>query len=429
MRSIPTTLKARLKQAEQTLYNNADPRLTLWISRRKTALTNDAFLERTLIGNKLNLETSSIAERHMRLRREPDRVYVGYITNGVAKVTYANTSSGISGFRWYDYGFSEPATDISVAFDGTMPKDVKGDVEFITESEPWIFWVSSGALYGQHGRDKSTRVTLAEQNATKVSAVRAMWSEVGDFDFGMCLFFLLNGSIYYRQLIQGVWNDAIPVPASAMPSGASWVDIAAYRTWDYRVCLQAKGATNGTVQELFTQYAGIAKQNTEHIEITDVKATGRMTAINYSHTSETEHIEISNVTAAGQMIYGLSSMPVSVINISDGAEEENWGVYVQITLDYPVTGVADNEASFKMVSSAGTTYTCNAVTVSDDGLILTLELLDFNTAKDLECTVSYTPGSIQSPATAMEEWSISFYPENLVLPEINIPKPIRAVNV
>lgn len=428
MRTVPALLKQRLESAQQTLYNNGNPSTILWLSRKNIAFRNEMFLEKTLIATKAGLETSSIAERHMRLKREPDRVYVGYVANGRAGVVYANTVSNIKDFVWTQLAFDEPALDISVAFDGTMPKNVEGKVEFITEETPWIFWVTpAGSVMAQYGDDKSTRVTLANNNATKVSAVRAMWSEVGDFDFGLCLFMIISEDIYYRQYINGVWNDAIPVNFG--PENSKWVDIAAYRTWDYRICLQGKGKLSHTVQELFTQYAGIAKQNTEHIEIRNVKATGKMTRINYHDTSETEHIEISNVTVAGQMIYGLSSMPVSVTNISDGAEEENWGIYVQITLDYPVTGVADNEVSFKMVSSAGTTYTCNAVTVSDDGLILTLELLDFNLAKDLECTVSYTPGSIQSPATAMEAWSISFYPVNLVLPETKIPKPIRAVNV
>jgi hypothetical protein len=74
---------------------------------------------------------------------------------------------------WIDTGFSASATDIVIAFDGTMPKDTGGRVEFVTEALPWVFWIDvGGILYGQKlGISYST--VLALQNATSVSAVRS----------------------------------------------------------------------------------------------------------------------------------------------------------------------------------------------------------------------------------------------------------------
>ena len=67
-------------------------------------------------------------------------------------------------------------------------------------------------------------ITLAENNATAISAVRAMWSDVPGFDFGLCLFMILNGAIYVRQLINGEWYDAEVVAVSRLPveGGVSW---------------------------------------------------------------------------------------------------------------------------------------------------------------------------------------------------------------
>ena len=84
-----------------------------------------------------------------------------------------------------------------------MPK--KGKV--ITEELPWVFWINGGVVYGQIIGTGST-VMLATANATDVFAVRGVHSEVGGFDFGLVLFMVIAGQLYYRQLIDGVWMDA-----------------------------------------------------------------------------------------------------------------------------------------------------------------------------------------------------------------------------
>jgi hypothetical protein len=103
-----------------------------------------------------------------------------------------------------------------------------------------------------------------------VFAVRGTWSEVGGFDFGLLAFFVLAGNVYYRQLIDGEWYDAVPVDFGA---AGPFERICAMRTWDYRVVLQALD-TSGVAHTKVSQYQGIGKQNVEHLEITDITARG-----------------------------------------------------------------------------------------------------------------------------------------------------------
>ena len=168
-------------------------------------------------------------------------------------------------------------------------------------------------MYGQIIGTGST-VTLATANATDVFAVRGVHSEVGGFDFGLVLFMVIAGQLYYRQLIDGVWMDAeiVSLVGGLSLSALTITSIAAMRTWDYRLVVQIR-VTNGEMYELVTQYMGIGKQNVEHLEITDVKATGDLVGITYHNTKEYEHIEISSITAGALYggLYSVATLPPS----------------------------------------------------------------------------------------------------------------------
>ena len=416
MRAISPQLTDRLGKTIQSKATNADPRLDLWISRPTTQLTEKAFLEFSDVAT--NASRASIAVRHTRFGRTSDAVYIGYISGGNAHVAASPHYEAITRHTWADSGFTAPATDISLCFDGTMPRNVQGRYEFITQGMPWVFWVDGGAVYGKQ-LGSAELVTLAEQNATAISAVRAMWSDVPDFDFGLCLFMILGGTVYYCQLLGGVWQDAAPIPAAGLPTlaaGVTWIDVAAQRTWDYRVALQLLDST-GKLYEVFTQYGGIGSKNAEHIEIKDISADGTLTEVTYHDGQAAEHIEISNITA-GALYGGLYSIAVPAIvgavNVDDGTGD--WGKIVKVSFDahLAATDVAAQVSTFSLADSNGKTFAPGAADLDSDGLTVTLSFGNINNARG-ELTVSYTPGTIKSMAgTALVADSKSFTPTGLV---------------
>ncbi|MEG1758512.1 MAG: hypothetical protein RR235_08675 [Oscillospiraceae bacterium] len=422
MRGIDSTLAARLKQLGQTAAANADPSAVVWISRPRIPLTDSTFLERQLIGNYSGLSRASVALRRLLRGRDADRIYVAYVASGAVRAAYADTSPDMAAHVWLDAGYSAAGTDVAIAFDGTMPKDARGKVQFITEALPWIFRVTaSGELFAR--RLGAPELQLATANCTRVSAVRAMWSEVGGFDFGLVVFFILSGSIYYRQLIAGEWTDAAPIPAAALPAGKTFSDIAAFRTWDYRVGVQVQDST-GVVYEIFTQFMGIGKQNVEHIEL-KAEAAGKLTAVTYHDAQTDGHLELS-VAADGALIYGLSSRPTAAANINNGAGD--WGKSVAVTMDYPVSATDGNAGAFVMTDANKVSFTAQTISAGADGKTVTLGFTDFNIAFGA-VTLAYTPGTVLSPATAMTAWSIAFTPQHLVPPKIDPPECASAINI
>ena len=427
MRSVPSDIAGKLSNKKQTKANSADPSASIWIGRPTTPLTDDTFLEKQAVLTGASITDTSVAVCHPRQGAANTKINVAYIASGVAHVVTAATKTKMSNHIWVDTGFSETASAISIAYDGTMPKNDQGKVELVTESQPWIFWVDSGVLYARK-LGTVDAITLAQANCTDVSAIRAMWSEVGGFDFGLVVFFILSGTIYYRQYIGGVWMDAETVTFG--PSSATWTSIAAFRTWDYRVGVQGKTSDN-VLYELFTQFMGIGKQNVEHLELKSVKATGSMTKVYYSDTAEDEHIEMS--VSAGALYGGLYSTDVPTItsayNVDNGAGD--YGKQAVFVFDVHLTAaqVAVQYSAFTIVDANNTVYTASTAALGDDGKTVTLTFADFNNAAGT-CQAKYTAGTIVTMAgTSMTTVTKSFTPIGLVPTAIPAPQVTEVTNI
>lgn len=419
MRTISSSLAAKFKQPVQADSTKSAPALDLWISRPVVPLVNDYFLEQQEMGDGGEVTALDIAVCHPRHRRQSTRIYIATVENGRARVESSPFRQAMETHLWVDSGFDEPAEDVAIAFDAATKNDTRGRSEFVTEEHPWVFWVNEGALYGRE-LDSEETLTLAETNCTKCTAIRAAGSALGGFDYGLCLFFLLNGDIYVRQYMDGEWMDAEPVNFGP---DVVWTDIAASRSWDYRIVLQAM-ASDGTVYELFTQYMGVGQRSVEHIDVKP-NIRSKLAQVEYYDSAEVEHLDLA-VTAAGAMIYGHSSMPVYAANEDNG--EGNFGFVVTVVMDYPVTNVEANVEAFALRDSSGMVFTVVEISASEDGKTITLGTTDFNSAQG-ELTLTYTPGTVQSPAILMEAWSITFKPIGLVAPTAEPPVPVELWNL
>ena len=424
MRSINDQLEARFKSRFQTAANNADPQAIIWLSRPTVPLTDPIFLEQTVVAELADLTACDVAMRRTRRGREPDRAFVAYISNGTAGVKSAALTPKIEDMIWTAEGFSQAADDVAIAFDGRMPRAVDGTAEFVTDERPWVFWTKDGVLKGRIlGLLGETE--LASANATKVTAIRATG---GERDFGLVVFFLLNGAIYYRQLIDNVWMDAEQVTFG--PSGVTWADIAAFRTWDYRTGIQGI-TTTGDVYELFTQFQGIGRHGAEHLAL-NADVSGEMLEIRYTDSAETENLGISAAVYVGPYggLYQTGNPAiVSAYNLPD--VNDDWGHIAVFVFDRHLVAdeVAAQYAAFSIVDNRGTSFVAQSATLGADGKTVTMEFLDFNNARGA-CSAIYTPGTVHSMAdVALVSTSLSFTPQNLIPSAVPAPQVVSVENV
>lgn len=420
MRSVPSYIESRLKKNIQTRSANSAPSARLWVSRPST-LTNDTYLERHTVTTGAITDVA-IAVCHPRAKRVNSDVYLAYVSDGVAKVITSNLGTSIVRNGWQDTGFRENATAVSIAFDGTMPKVDNRNVEFVTEKTPWIFWVNDGALYAKKLGGETTM--LAEGNCTDVSAIRAAYSLASTSDFGLVVFFILNGALYYRQLIHDEWTDAEVV--SFGPSAARWSAVSAFRTMDYRIGVQAK-STAGDIYELFTQFMGIGTRNAEHVEITNAKKTAhKLTKIGYHNRKLEEHVDIrsaNNITPY-QGLYTLGAPALlSVRNIDNGIGDRGKEVVLTFDRELDDGTVQASIGSFYFVDEKHDYYFPISIKMDKTGRRATLEFVDFNNARGT-CTMNYNPGTVVTmlgetlSAQQCTFTPAGLVPNNIVLPEV-----------
>jgi len=340
--------------------------------------------------------------------------YVAYISDGTAHVSSAVLTPDITDMSWADASFSETASDVAIAFDARMISATDSTAEYVTDEKPWVFWVKDGVLKGRIlGLLGDTE--LANANCTKVTAIRAAG---GAIDFGLVLFFLLNGVIYYRQLINGVWTDA---EAVTFGPSVTWDDIAAFRTWDYRIGIQGVD-TDGNVYELFTQFEGLARHGSEHIDI-DTEANGKMTAIQDRYGAEQENLRLSTAASSGPYggLYRLG--PAAIVGASNSAVSGNYGKKASFTFDRHLVAaeVAAQPTAFRIVDAYSHIFVAQTAALRADGLTVDLTFLDFNGAYGA-CSAVYVPGTVHTMAgVALSSLSFAWTPTGLVPPAVPAP--------
>ena len=243
MRPISDELKARFESQLQTAANNADPKLPAILAHETVPLTSSDFLERELITEATGLTACSVAIRRPVAGQKPDRVYVAYIDENGAHVKKSDLPSKLSALAWTDVtpAAIETADDIAVAFDGSGDR--------VTGSEPWVLWTDGGVLYAMLLDSANAPITLEASGCTKVSAIRGMSDSPSGTSYAFTVFYIKSGALFCRTFTGTTWSAADQVTLG--PAGVTWTDVAAFRTHDTRIGVQAK-TSNGQVYELFS---------------------------------------------------------------------------------------------------------------------------------------------------------------------------------
>ena len=413
MREMDESLSERIESQLQTIANNANPSLFMRVSRYNIPLREEKFIERTRITKAPGITDSDIAVCHPRLKREDEDIWVAYVRNGTLHIKRSKNTEAINKTDWMVYSFTADAEACAIAFNSTAKHNEKDECEFVTEEIPWVFWVHDGALKAKLCTPLGVyEHQLAEENVTDVSAVRGPSGDQDSWNLGLTVFFLMNGSIYYRQYLNGEWCDAELIQMSGL-NDLDIVAIKAFNTWDYRVGLQIL-TDDGDMYELYSYTEGIGTRGIERISL-KISGESELERVRYTDGYILEHLSLE-ITAEGERIYGLSAIPLAIENVED--ENENWGTTIIVTMDYPNTGGSANE--FVLSDSNGNTYACQSVTCN--GTEITLEFLDFNLAGlASSVTLTYTQGTLQSPVPLTDSFTMTFVPQHLVPPHVDPP--------
>jgi len=418
MRYDGSYLRRQIDSNFQTKGNNCDPSAVVKVTRHTIPISYWDFVERSLITTESGITDISVATKHTTYDRGEQEVWVAYVRNGKLKVKSSRVTDDIVGFNWISDPIDYDASSCAIAFNSRVERTAYGKQEFLTDEYPWVFWVENGALRAWQINSNSLPTELAAENVTDVSAVRGPSGQWGNWDLGLSAFFIMNGGLYYRQYIDGEWYDAEQV--SSGPSG-SYIKLAAYRTWDYRVCLQAL-MDDGKLYNLFTYTEGIGARGTEHTEFSNISVDVSLKGIEVYNEFTIEHILFSSISVNAIVLYAFSAAPVSIENTSSTT--------IKVVFDYPVTSGTATTSMFTLVDSNGINYVCNSLSTNNKTLTLTFDAFDL-AAYSSGLTLTYTKpssGGLMSPAVQTDSFIESFVPTGLNPPAIDPPACVSASN-
>jgi len=417
MRSIDPVIKSRLLQMQQTLYNNAQPSMEVLAIRPRTPIFHKRFWQESIVSADTTATCTSVAVR--KTGTKADRVYVAYISGSVLTVKSAALVFPVSSMAWEIEQVIEGCIGCALEFDGSFVRVSPYKIEYRTDDLPWLFYITStGQLMG--GILGFELETLVGANVTAVDAIRGIRSEYGDNDLGLALFYILNGVVYYNQLVEGEWQGQVAVDLA--PANA--VSIKVERTFDWRIVLQVTDST-GTLYEVFSKayvsgWTGVESLTAHASLLLDVLE------VTYHDTKSQDEMISALIAMTVLTLWGVETIMQTAANIDNG--EGDYGYLVRITWDHGITIPTGNHTSFLMLDSENNSFGSVQVTQIDSRLI-EVEFQNFNNAIG-ECSIFYTPGTIEGEAgQLLTASSVSFTPTGLVPFAVDPPVPISIINI
>lgn len=284
MRDIPESLLNKLKEKLQTRGAAADPKITLLFRRSNLYINQGGILNPKIIKEPEGEETLGAYDTAFRrephlYKTYPDYIYRVHVVDGQAYVSRAEHDAVVDAPSHLDYDWEDLYTvggtdtvDVAIEFNGHWVRtaddaevcfDTLSAWTHVTESEPWVFWATSGGqLNAQKG--EGDPVELVASGVTKLSAIRS-WKNVyrWNHDHGLIIAYIKSNAVYY-QTFANRGDDDNPLPAAweserqvtELPTPAQ--DVAVCRTNDYRTCFLCE--SNGEIHWAVTNrnWAGMA---------------------------------------------------------------------------------------------------------------------------------------------------------------------------
>jgi len=421
MRSLPSSLTAKVKQSLQTIGNNSQPKFKIAISRAKTTVSDANYWTVETIRTKAGLGDVSVApRRYLRANGGPDRLYEIHVDNGQVHTAIREFPDKLKQ-GWQTQFELGAGSAVSIAFNGYWKRHKKL-WRLITEDKPWISWVDgAGVLWSQRWDDETTKIQI-DIDVSKVKMIRA-WKNVNipENDQGVVVGYIkTDGTVWYRSYCQQanysyIWEHARHITQFEEPANT----LNLFITNDYRMGFTIQ-STNDQMYWLITprNWSGMALE--KDVITVSAKATIDLQPVTYHNMFTDDYINVS-ATASATMLFG--STENSVVRVENIEVEGDWGRYIEVDIKHP----------WYTLPHVVLTDMTNMTTIPID--YITLDGL-IRVSNDLEFGINAVVGDIRIVFTngqneagiPYDPFEVTFTPQNLVPPMIPIPEVLEVWN-
>ncbi|MEN6618179.1 MAG: SwmB domain-containing protein [Rikenellaceae bacterium] len=261
MRNIDPILLAKIKEQNQTVWNNANPKMNVVVARAKSSIRDSSYFTIETIRKKEGITDVAVAARRMKPIGRPDRIYGIHIDNGIAKTSFREYPDKLKEHWKYQFDVG-PAKAVSICIDGRWYMNYKKTWGLQTDEVPWIFWVDlAGKLYARIW-ETGTTYELAT-DVVKFDSLRG-WipAQAGHTDDqGIIVAYVKSdGKVYYRNYclqsdgVNIIWETEKEVTLF----GSSCLGVRLFRSNDFRVGFIAEKAAGNLMAITERNWAGMS---------------------------------------------------------------------------------------------------------------------------------------------------------------------------
>lgn len=425
MRSITDYLNEKLESNQQTPANNAEPKMSISVSRARTTIMDSDYWTVETIRTGDSLGDISLAARRRVPYGSPDSIFEIHIENGIIKTSIRKYPDYFK-LGWQEQFELGEGSAVAIAFNGNWQL-YRRKWRLATEEKPFIFWVDTqGILWSQLWEEVNTKRQLSA-SVVKVKAIRA-WKNVNfpDKDQGIIISYIkTDGKVYYCSFCQTVdYTYVWEAEREVTDFTGTAISLNMFISNDFRMGFTIEDNL-GNVYWLVTDrnWAGMAiasetiKPNLERIkteliriDYNDIFEPAETISVAKSYTSGIEHI-----------FHDVFNKFLWINNVDDGFGD--WGRTLEFETMYPlyalqVVNMFLEDVYFGMVIPVGSIEHLGGniykLRVSEETLV------GMNNA---EASVRLTIKNLKTQlGLMMEDFSVEFIPINLV--PIDIPLPV-----
>lgn len=421
MRPIPQSLLEKIKKQKQTIYEGAEPKMSIQVSRAKTTIMDSTYWTVEIIREKEGLGDSAVSAKRLKPYGGPNRLYNIYVDNGTVR-TALREYPDYQKEKWKNQFSLGSGTSVAIAFDAHWER-YKGKWRPVTDGDPFLFWVDNDKkLWVQHWEDEANRFLLSE-NVKIVKAMRG-WKNVNFayLDEGIIACYIkTDNKVYYRNYCMQVNKPIVWEAERQITQFTNAANLEIFRTNDYRtgiLCQNEQGQISWVIAE--RDWAGMAVPD-EHITAApSVEIIFR--EVQYSKGYEEESITVAPSVEILYLFASTDNELISLINVED--ENENWGKLIEFEIkneaktlpNVVLTNVdmGQNIPVWKVEYLEGNKY---LIYISED-----LESGINNITGDIKADITglYNEAGYEYIALSETFTPINLVPENIPLPEVEV---------
>lgn len=429
MRSIPQSIQDKINKQNQTMFDNADPKMQVTIARAKNTVSDSSYWVVETIRTGSTLGDVSLTPRRQKVTGPPNRIYEIHVYNGEVRTSIREYPDKFKdGFQ---HQFSLGAgSNVAIAFDGEWER-YRNLWRLVTHEKPWIFWVdSSKTLWAQLWDDTSTLWEVA----TNVEYCRAMraWKNLNmaDHDQGIVVGYIkTDGKVYYRNYCQKqdlsyVWEAERQV----IEFTGTALSLNMFITNDYRMGFIVADSLNDIYWYITDRnWAGMAIA-ADTISVAPATLEVDLIPIEYYEGFEYELLTVAPAELGVDLrcalthndFFDIHNEPITLIDEFE-EEYEDWGKVLIFTTDHRLYNIS--VSSFELVGSSTSYFPDTIQEIGYKTYKITFEGdNNFNNAGETP-TLKYIQGStVNGVGVGYDIFQKQFTAMNLVPTSIPIPE-------